>query len=74
VVVPQDALIFETDSYFAYVDVGNGRLDRRKVTIVSWSERGSARVLAGLAAGDRVVIDETLQVNALWHQAHGESS
>ena len=73
-IVPQDALVFETDSYVAYVDVGNGRLDRRKVTIASWTERGSARVLSGLKAGDRVVIGETLQVNALWHQAHGEST
>jgi len=73
-VIPQDALIFETDGYFAYVDIGNGRLDRRRVTIASWTERGSARVLSGLVAGDRVVIGETLQVNALWHQAHGESS
>ncbi|HLI79627.1 MAG TPA: efflux RND transporter periplasmic adaptor subunit [Candidatus Binataceae bacterium] len=73
-VVPQDALVFETDSYVAYVDVGNGRLDRRKVTIASWTERGSARVLSGLVAGDRVVVGETLQVNALWHQAHGEST
>ena len=72
--VPQDALVFETDSYFAYVDIGNGRLDRRKVAIASWADRGSARVISGLAAGDRVVIGETLQVNALWHQAHGESS
>jgi RND family efflux transporter MFP subunit len=72
--VPQDALIFEIDSYYAYVDVGNGRLDRRKVTIASWTERGFARILSGLKAGDRVVIGETLQVNALWHEAHGESS
>ncbi|HVN29762.1 MAG TPA: efflux RND transporter periplasmic adaptor subunit, partial [Candidatus Binataceae bacterium] len=72
--IPQDALIFETDSYYAYVDVGNGRLDRRPVTIASWTERGLVRVLSGLTAGDRVVIGETLQVNALWHQAHGESS
>jgi Cu(I)/Ag(I) efflux system membrane fusion protein len=72
--VPQDALIFETDSYFAYVDVGNGRLDRRRVVIASWSERGSARVISGLAAGDRVVTGETLQINALWHAAHGEST
>jgi membrane fusion protein, copper/silver efflux system len=72
--VPQDALVFETDSYFAYVDIGKGRVDRRKVAIASWTERGSARVIAGLTAGERVVIGETLQVNALWHQAHGESS
>ena len=73
-VIPQDALIFETDSYYAYVDVGDGKLDRRPVTIASWSERGLTRVLSGLKAGDRVVSGETLQVNALWHQAHGESS
>ena len=73
-VIPQDALVFETDSYFAYVDVGNGRVDRRKVEIASWSERGLARVISGLVAGDRVVTGETLQVNALWHSAHGESS
>lgn len=73
-VVPQDALIFQTDSYYAYVEVSPGKLDRRKVTIASWSQRGSVRVLSGLAAGERVVIGETLQVDALWHQAHGESS
>jgi hypothetical protein len=44
------------------------------VAIASWSERGYARIVSGLSAGDRVVSGETLQVNALWHQAHGESS
>jgi hypothetical protein len=33
-----------------------------------------ARVVSGLKAGDRVVTGETIQVNELWHQAHGESS
>ncbi len=73
-VVPQDALIFEVDSYYAYVDAGGGRLERRKVAIASWADRGSARVISGLTSGERVVIGETLQVNALWHEAHGESS
>ena len=73
-VVPQDALIFETDSYFAYLDVGGGRLERRKVAIGPWTKEGYARVVSGLKAGDRVVTGETLQVNALWHQARGESS
>jgi len=73
-VVPQDALVFEIDAYYAYVDAGDGRLERRKVAISSWVDRGSARVLSGLAAGERVVTGETLQVNALWHEAHGESS
>jgi Cu(I)/Ag(I) efflux system membrane fusion protein len=73
-VVPQDALVFETDSYYAFVQAGADRVERRKVTIGSWDEQGYARVVAGLKAGDRVVTGETLQVNALWHQAHGESS
>ena len=73
-VVPQEALVFDTDSYYAFVLVGGDRLERRKVAIGSWSEKGEARVVSGLSAGDRVVSGETLQVNALWHEAHGESS
>jgi Cu(I)/Ag(I) efflux system membrane fusion protein len=73
-VAPLDALVFETDSYFAYVDIGGGRLARRKVAIASWSQRGSARVVSGLRAGDQVVTNATMQVNELWHQAHGQSS
>jgi Cu(I)/Ag(I) efflux system membrane fusion protein len=73
-VVPQDALIFETNGYYAFVDAGDNRVARRAVTIASWGEKGYARVISGLAAGDRVVIGQTIQVNALWHEAHGESS
>ena len=73
-VVPQEALVFDTDSYYAFVLVGGDRVERRKVAIGSWSEKGEARVISGLSAGDRVVSGETLQVNALWHEAHGESS
>ena len=72
--VPLDALVFETDKYFAYVDAGNHMLERRVVTIGAWDQEGFARVISGLSAGDRVVTGETLQVNALWHQARGESS
>jgi len=73
-VVPQDALVFDTDNYYAFVESGPGRLERRRVVIASWSEKGEARVISGLKAGDRVVTGQTLLVNALWHQAHGESS
>jgi len=73
-VVPIDALVFETENYFAYVDAGGGRLERRQVSIAAWDREGYARIISGLSAGDRVVTGETLQVNALWHQAHGESS
>ncbi len=73
-VVAQDALIFETDAYYAFVQTSPGLVERRKVTIGSWSQSGYARVLSGLKLGDRVVTGETLQVNAIWHAAHGESS
>jgi membrane fusion protein, copper/silver efflux system len=73
-VVPQDALIFEVDAYYAFVEVAPGRVTRRKVTIASWNSEGLTRVLSGLGAGERVVKDESIQVNALWHHAHGESS
>jgi len=73
-IVPLDAVVFETDSYFAYVDVGSDRLERRKVVIGSWNQQGYARVLSGLGPGDRVVTTEALQVDELWHEAHGESS
>ena len=72
-VVPLDALIFETDSYYVYVEAGENRVERRKVVIGSWSGEGLARVVSGLKAGDRVVTGEAIQVNALWHQAHAES-
>jgi Cu(I)/Ag(I) efflux system membrane fusion protein len=73
-VVPQDALVFDTDNYYAFVQTGEDRLERRKVMIGSWGDRSDVRVISGLKEGDRVVSGETLQVNALWHAAHGESS
>jgi Cu(I)/Ag(I) efflux system membrane fusion protein len=73
-VVPQDALVFDIDNYYAFVEVSPGTFEHRKVTIASWSKAGYARIVNGLKAGDRVVSGETLQVNALWHEAHGESS
>jgi len=73
-VIPQDALVFDIDNYYAFVEVSPGTFEHRKVSIASWSRVGFARVTSGLKAGDRVVSGETLQVNALWHQAHGESS
>jgi membrane fusion protein, copper/silver efflux system len=73
-VAPLDALVFETDSYFAYVAAGHDRLERRQVVIASWSQHGFARVISGLSPGDRVVTAVTMQVNELWHEAHGERS
>lgn len=73
-IVPLEAVVFETDNYFAYVDAGNDRLERRKVVIGAWNQEGYARVISGLAPGERVVTSEALQMDELWHEAHGESS
>jgi membrane fusion protein, copper/silver efflux system len=72
--VPRDALVFETDRYFAFVDVGGGRFERRTVVTGPWDQPGYARVITGLAPGDQVVTEGALQVDQLWHEAHGESS
>ncbi|HTY53871.1 MAG TPA: efflux RND transporter periplasmic adaptor subunit [Candidatus Binataceae bacterium] len=74
VLVPLDALIFETNQYYAFVDVGRNLIERRTVVIGNWDQEGYARIISGLQIGDRVVTNQTIQVNALWHQSHGESS
>lgn len=73
-VVPMESLVFDTNAYYVYVDLGGGKFDRRKVEIGSWRDQGLARVVSGLRMGERVVAAESIQVNALWHQAIGESS
>jgi len=72
-VIPQVALVFDIDNYYAFVEVSPGMFEHRKVLIASWSQVSYDRVVSGLKAGDRVVSGESLRVNALWHQAHGES-
>jgi membrane fusion protein, copper/silver efflux system len=71
-VVPQQALVFDTDSYFAYVRVTPNAVARRKVVITSWNEKGYARVVSGLSPGDTVVVAGSLQVDELWREAHGQ--
>jgi len=73
-VLPLGALVFESENYFVYVDSGNHLLERRTVHIGTWNQADYARVVSGLNPGDRVVVRGTLQINALWHQAQGESS
>jgi Cu(I)/Ag(I) efflux system membrane fusion protein len=73
-VIPQEALVFDTNQYYAFVEVGSDRFERRQVEVASWKEQGFARVLSGLRAGDHVVAAESIQINALWHEANGESS
>jgi membrane fusion protein, copper/silver efflux system len=73
-VVPMESLVFDTNDYYVYVDLGGGKYDRRKVEIGSWRQQGYARVISGLGPGDRVVTAEALQIDELWHEANGESS
>ena len=73
-VVPRDALVFETDNYFAYVDAGNNRVERRPVVIGTWDQDGMARVVSGLHPGERVVAGAALQIDQLWHEADGKKS
>jgi Cu(I)/Ag(I) efflux system membrane fusion protein len=71
--VPQDALVFDTDGYYAFVKGGDGKIFRRKVDVVS-SGSGPVRVRSGLKTGERVAVSETVQLNALWHRAQGQGS
>jgi len=73
-VIPQEALVFDANQYFTFVEIAPGDFERRAVSIASWKEAGVVRVLGGLHPGDRVVVKESLQLNALWHQANSESS
>ncbi len=73
-VVPQMALVYDGNAYYAFVEVGPDRFERRRVAIASWAEQGYARVISGLTAGERVVEGQSIQVDGLWHQAEGEGS
>lgn len=73
-VIPQKALVFDTDHYYAFVEVAPNRFARRVVNIASWKQAGYARVVEGVRPGDRVVAAESIQVNELWHEANGEGS
>ena len=72
IVVPQQSLVFDGDSYYAFVPTGSNKVERRKVEISTWNEEGYARVVSGLKSGERVM-PEALRLNALWHQSRGES-
>lgn len=73
-VVPQEAVVFETDAYFVFVEVGPHRFTRRPVSLASWNEQGYARITSGLTDSERVLGGMSILANALWHQARGESS
>lgn len=73
-VVPQNALVFDDNAYYAFVVAGPDRVERRRVEIADWNEHGYARVVSGINPGDRFMTTQSLRMNALWHAAHGESS
>ena len=73
-VVPQTSLVFDKDRYYAFVQTGANTVERRAVQIASWNEQGYARVVSGLKPDERVIVRKSLQLNALWHEVHGESS
>ena len=71
-VVDERALVFDTDRYYAFVIVPGNVMVRREVTIRSWNERGYARIVRGLSAGDRVVDAQSVEVDSLWDRAGAE--
>jgi membrane fusion protein, copper/silver efflux system len=73
-VVPQTALVFDGNVYYAFVQTGANTVERRPVQIASWNDQGFARVVSGLSSGERVIVRRSLELNALWRAAHGMSS
>lgn len=73
-VVPQSALVFDDNAYYAFVAAGPNTFDRRRVEIADWNEHGYARVISGIKPGEKFVTNESLRINALWHAAHGQTS
>jgi membrane fusion protein, copper/silver efflux system len=73
-VVPQSALVFDDNAYYAFIVVGPNRIERRQVEIADWNEHGYARVIRGINPGERFLTTESLRMNSLWHMARGETS
>lgn len=73
-VIPQSALVFDDNAYFAFIVTGADSVERRQVEITEWNEPGYARVLSGIKQGDRFLTTESVKFNALWHAAHSKTS
>jgi membrane fusion protein, copper/silver efflux system len=73
-VIPQSALVFDDNAYYAFIVVGANSVERRRVEIADWNESGDARVVSGINPGERFLTTESLRMNSLWHVAHGETS
>jgi cobalt-zinc-cadmium efflux system membrane fusion protein len=57
--VPSDAVFTEDGRTFVYTELGTGKFARRAIDVAQ-SEGPLRRVLGGLRAGDRVVVDGAL--------------
>jgi Cu(I)/Ag(I) efflux system membrane fusion protein len=73
-VIPQSALVFDDNAYYAFVVVGANSVERRRLEITDWNERGYARVVSGINPGESFLTTQSLRMNSLWHAARGESS
>lgn len=73
-VIPQSALVFDDNAYYAFIVAGANSVERRRIEIADWNEHGYARVVSGIKPGDRFFTTESLRLNALWHAAHGQAS
>jgi len=71
-VMPQSALVFDDNAYFAFIVVSADRVERRRVELGNWNEPGYARVVDGMKASDRFLTTESLKFNALWHAAQSK--
>jgi membrane fusion protein, copper/silver efflux system len=72
-IIPQSALVFDDNGYFAFIVTGADSVERRRVEIAEWSEPGYARVVSGIKPGDRFLTIESLKFNALWHAAQSKT-
>jgi len=72
-VIPESALVFDDNAYFAFIVAGADRVERRQVEIADWNEPGYFRVVSGINPGDKFLTTESLKFNALWHAAHGKT-
>ncbi len=72
-VIPQAALVFDDNAYYAFIVTGLNNLERRRVEVADWNEHGYARVVSGIQPGDRFLTTQSLRFNALWHAAHGKT-
>jgi membrane fusion protein, copper/silver efflux system len=73
-VVPEAALVFDDNAYYAFIVAGPNSVERRRVEVADWNEHGYARLLHGIKPGERFLTTQSLRMNALWHEAHGETS